>query len=46
MGAFSETAYEGVGFGLGFASTLGEVPLAPSAPETIIGVVQPPLFFG
>lgn len=25
MGAFSETAYEGVGFGLGFASTLGEV---------------------
>lgn len=25
VGAFSETAYEGVGFGLGFASTLGEV---------------------
>lgn len=25
MGAFSETAYEGVGFGLGFASTLDEV---------------------
>jgi CubicO group peptidase (beta-lactamase class C family) len=25
LGAFSETAYEGVGFGLGFASTLGEV---------------------
>ena len=25
MGAFSETAYEGVGFGLGFATTLGEV---------------------
>ena len=25
IGAFSETAYEGVGFGLGFASTLGEV---------------------
>ncbi len=25
MGAFSETAYDGVGFGLGFASTLGEV---------------------
>ena len=25
FGAFSETAYEGVGFGLGFAMTLGEV---------------------
>ena len=25
LGAFSETAYEGVGFGLGFATTLGEV---------------------
>ena len=25
IGAFSETAYEGVGFGLGFAMTLGEV---------------------
>ena len=25
MGDFSETAYEGVGFGLGFASSLGEV---------------------
>lgn len=25
MGSFSETAYEGVGFGLGFASTLDEV---------------------
>ena len=25
LGGFSETAYEGVGFGLGFASTLGEV---------------------
>lgn len=25
MGAFAETAYEGVGFGLGFASTLDEV---------------------
>tara|TARA_S200000501_G_C20495811_1_gene600295 strand:- start:358 stop:657 length:300 start_codon:yes stop_codon:yes gene_type:complete len=25
MGSFSETAYEGVGFGLGFASTLSEV---------------------
>jgi CubicO group peptidase (beta-lactamase class C family) len=25
IGAFSETAYEGVGFGLGFATTLGEV---------------------
>jgi CubicO group peptidase (beta-lactamase class C family) len=25
VGAFSETAYEGVGFGLGFAMTLGEV---------------------
>ena len=25
MGSFSETAYEGVGFGLGFASTLNEV---------------------
>jgi CubicO group peptidase (beta-lactamase class C family) len=25
IGAFSETAYDGVGFGLGFASTLGEV---------------------
>ena len=25
MGAFSETAYEGVGFGLGFASSLSEV---------------------
>ena len=25
VGAFSETAYEGVGFGLGFATTLGEV---------------------
>ena len=25
IGAFSETAYEGVGFGLGFAITLGEV---------------------
>lgn len=25
MGAFSETAYEGVGFGLGFASTLDDV---------------------
>jgi CubicO group peptidase (beta-lactamase class C family) len=25
IGTFSETAYEGVGFGLGFASTLGEV---------------------
>jgi CubicO group peptidase (beta-lactamase class C family) len=25
IGSFSETAYEGVGFGLGFASTLGEV---------------------
>ncbi len=25
IGAFSETAYEGVGFGLGFASTLSEV---------------------
>jgi len=25
IGAFSETAYEGVGFGLGFAMTLGQV---------------------
>ena len=25
MGSFSETAYEGVGFGLGFASTLSQV---------------------
>jgi CubicO group peptidase (beta-lactamase class C family) len=25
IGAFSETAYDGVGFGLGFASTLGQV---------------------
>ena len=25
MGSFSETAYEGVGFGLGFAMTLGKV---------------------
>lgn len=25
IGAFSETAYEGVGFGLGFATTLGQV---------------------
>jgi len=25
IGAFSETAYDGVGFGLGFATTLGEV---------------------
>jgi CubicO group peptidase (beta-lactamase class C family) len=25
IGAFSETAYEGIGFGLGFATTLGEV---------------------
>jgi len=25
LGGFSETAYDGVGFGLGFASTLGEV---------------------
>ncbi|MGE0600231.1 MAG: serine hydrolase domain-containing protein [Dehalococcoidia bacterium] len=25
IGAFSETAYEGVGFGLGFATTLGDV---------------------
>ena len=25
IGSFSETAYEGVGFGLGFASTLDEV---------------------
>ncbi len=25
MGAFSETAYEGIGFGLGFATTLSEV---------------------
>jgi CubicO group peptidase (beta-lactamase class C family) len=25
IGGFSETAYDGVGFGLGFASTLGEV---------------------
>ena len=25
VGAFSETAYDGVGFGLGFATTLGEV---------------------
>ena len=25
IGAFSETAYEGVGFGLGFAMTLSEV---------------------
>jgi CubicO group peptidase (beta-lactamase class C family) len=25
VGAFSETAYEGVGFGLGFATTIGEV---------------------
>jgi CubicO group peptidase (beta-lactamase class C family) len=25
IGAFSETAYEGVGFGLGFAQTLSEV---------------------
>jgi CubicO group peptidase (beta-lactamase class C family) len=25
LGAFSETAYEGVGFGLGFATSLGEV---------------------
>ena len=25
IGAFSETAYEGVGFGLGFATTLDEV---------------------
>ncbi|MGO9451304.1 MAG: serine hydrolase domain-containing protein [Candidatus Binataceae bacterium] len=25
VGAFSETAYEGVGFGLGFATTLGQV---------------------
>jgi CubicO group peptidase (beta-lactamase class C family) len=25
LGGFSETAYEGVGFGLGFASTLGQV---------------------
>lgn len=25
IGAFSETAYEGIGFGLGFACTLGEV---------------------
>jgi CubicO group peptidase (beta-lactamase class C family) len=25
MGMFSETAYEGVGFGLGFATTLSEV---------------------
>ena len=25
MGAFSETAYDGVGFGLGFAMTLDEV---------------------
>jgi CubicO group peptidase (beta-lactamase class C family) len=25
VGAFSETAYEGVGFGLGFAMTLGQV---------------------
>lgn len=28
MGSFSETAYEGVGFGLGFASTLDEVEAA------------------
>jgi len=25
LGAFSETAYEGVGFGLGFETSLGEV---------------------
>ena len=25
LGAFSETAYEGIGFGLGFATTLGTV---------------------
>ncbi|MCP5181573.1 MAG: beta-lactamase family protein [Pseudomonadales bacterium] len=28
MGAFSETAYEGVGFGLGFATSLGSVATA------------------
>ena len=40
IGSFSETAYEGVGFGLGFATTLDEVPLAPLAPATITGAVQ------
>ena len=32
MGAFSETAYEGVGFGLGFATTLGEVAAGTLGP--------------
>ena len=30
IGAFSETAYEGVGFGLGFAMTLGQVEVRRS----------------
>ena len=32
MGAFSETAYEGVGFGLGFATTLSEVAAGTLGP--------------
>jgi CubicO group peptidase (beta-lactamase class C family) len=32
IGAFSETAHEGVGFGLGFATTLGEVQAAALGP--------------
>ena len=32
LGAFSETAYEGVGFGLGFATTLSQVAASSLGP--------------
>ena len=40
MGAFSETANEGVGFGLGFATTSDEVERARSAKANTTGAAR------